>query len=315
MTPPARGEFLVCIFMYNRDLPLEGRSLFLFVRMLRIALQAKGRLCEQSLELLEEIGISAEDAGRKYLAKSVNSPVEFLFLRDDDIPQAVYTGAADAGIVGYNEICEKCPELVVAARLGFGKCRMVLAVPNQENYVSKEYFNGKRIATSYPGILSRYLEENGLDASIRTIAGSVEIAPSVGMADAVFDIVSSGGTLLRNGLKEVETVLESEAVLVVGSDLPQEKMEIIRQMQFRIRAVNDSKGMKYVLMNIPDEKIPEIVAVLPAMKSPTVLPLAQPGWSSLHTVISEKELWQEIELLKSLGAEGILVLDLEKMIK
>ena len=240
--------------------------------------------------------------------------MEVLYLRDDDIPQAVSMGVADIGIVGLNEVEEKGFDVEIAHKLGFGKCRLSLAVPKTEEYVDVNYFNGKRIATSYPVILSRFFKEKGIAAEIHEIAGSVEIAPSVGMADAIFDIVSSGSTLVTNGLKEVEKVLFSEAVMIANKSLSDEKKKILSQLLFRIEAVERSRGMKYVLLNLPHEKIDEAIRILPGMKSPTILPLAQEGWSSIHVVINERELWDKIEQLKAIGAEDILVLSLEKMI-
>ncbi len=283
--------------------------------MLRIAIQAKGRLNEESLELLSEAGVSIENGKRKLLARSGDFPLEVLYLRDDDIPQAVSMGVADVGVVGLNEVEEKGFDVETVHSLGFGKCRLSLAIPKAEAYDGLGYFNGKRIATSYPAILSRFFEKNGIEAEIHEIAGSVEIAPSVGMADAIFDIVSSGGTLVTNGLREVETALHSEAVLIAGRTLSEEKRQLLAQLLFRIEAVERSRGMKYVLLNLPHEKIPEAIRILPGMKSPTILPLAQEGWSSIHVVINEKELWTKIEQLKAIGAEDILVLSLEKMIR
>ncbi len=283
--------------------------------MLRIAIQAKGRLNEESLELLSEAGVSIENGKRKLLARSGDFPLEVLYLRDDDIPQAVSMGVADAGIVGLNEVEEKGFDVETVHALGFGKCRLSLAIPKAEAYDGLGYFNGKRIATSDPAILSRFFAKNGIEAEIHEIAGSVEIAPSVGMADAIFDIVSSGGTLVTNGLREVETALYSEAVLVAGRTLDEEKRQLLAQLLFRIEAVERSRGMKYVLLNLPHEKIPDAIRILPGMKSPTILPLAQEGWSSIHVVINEKELWTKIEQLKAIGAEDILVLSLEKMIR
>ncbi|HIW20253.1 MAG TPA: ATP phosphoribosyltransferase [Candidatus Alistipes pullicola] len=282
--------------------------------MLRIAIQAKGRLNEESIELLAEAGVSAEESKRKLLTRCNDFPMEVLYLRDDDIPQAVSMGVADIGIVGLNEVEEKGFDVEIAHKLGFGKCRLSLAVPKTEEYVDVNYFNGKRIATSYPVILSRFFKEKGIAAEIHEIAGSVEIAPSVGMADAIFDIVSSGSTLVTNGLKEVEKVLFSEAVMIANKSLSDEKKKILSQLLFRIEAVERSRGMKYVLLNLPHEKIDEAIRILPGMKSPTILPLAQEGWSSIHVVINERELWDKIEQLKAIGAEDILVLSLEKMI-
>lgn len=283
--------------------------------MIRIAIQAKGRLNEESIALLKEAGISIEDSKRKLLAKSDDFPIEVLYLRDDDIPQAVAMGVADLGIVGLNEVEEKKFNVELIHKLGFGKCRLSLAVPKAVEYSGLSFFNGKRVATSYPAILSRFFNEQGIQAEIHEIAGSVEIAPSVGMADAIFDIVSSGGTLITNGLREVKKVLFSEAVLIATPGLSTEKQQLVNQLLFRFEAVERSKGMKYVLLNLPHDKIPEAIKILPGMKSPTILPLAQEGWSSIHVVINESELWCKIEQLKAIGAEDILVLSLEKMIR
>ncbi len=282
--------------------------------MLRIAVQAKGRLSEESLLLLREAGIEVDDSKRKFLSKSSNFPVELLYLRDDDIPQAVAQRVADLGIVGYNEVCEREEKVEVVDYLGFGACRISLAIPKGDEYSGLEYFNGKRIATSYPNILGKFLKTKKIEAKINVIAGSVEIAPTVGMSDAIFDIVSSGGTLVSNGLKEVEKVVFSEAVLISGGNLSEEKAELLEQIKFRFSAVRDSRGKKYLLMNIPDERIEDAIRIVPAMRSPTVLPLAQSGWSSLHSVVDESVLWEKIESLKEIGAEGILVLSVEKMV-
>lgn len=283
-------------------------------KTLRIALQAKGRLNEDSMELLEEAGISINSAKRQLLSKSPNFPLEVLYLRDDDIPQAVASGVADIGIVGFNEVAEKSKNVVVSHKLGFGQCRISLAIPKGEVYTGISYFNGKRVATSYPVILKRFFEENTINATIEEIAGSVEVAPAVDMADAIFDIVSSGGTLVSNGLKEVEKVLDSEAVLISNPAITPEKEAIMRQLIFRFESVERSRGKKYLLLNIANEHIDAVLELLPGMKSPTLLPLAQKGWSSIHTVIDEDVLWTKIEQLKEIGAEDILVLSLEKMI-
>ncbi|MCD7962033.1 MAG: ATP phosphoribosyltransferase [Rikenellaceae bacterium] len=282
--------------------------------MIRIAIQAKGRLNEDSVKLLREAGITFEDSKRKLLAKSEDFPIEILYLRDDDIPQAVAMGVADIGIVGLNEVEEKAQEINVVHKLGFGKCRISIAIPKTEEYNGVETLAGKRIATSYPVILKKFLDEKGVSAEIHEIAGSVEIAPAVGMADAIFDIVSSGGTLITNGLKEVEKVMYSEAVLITNKSLGEDCKNILNQLLFRIESVERSRGMKYVLMNLPEGKVEDAISILPALKSPTILPLTQRGWCALHVVINEKELWGKIEQLKSIGAEGILVLSLEKMI-
>lgn len=283
--------------------------------MIRIAIQAKGRLMEESSELLAEAGIAIEQGKRKLLTRSDDFPLEVLYLRDDDIPHSVAMGAADIGIVGLNEVEEKLQNVKIIKRLGFGKCRLSLAIPKNERYTGVEYFEGKRIATSYPVILRKFLIEKGVNADIHEIAGSVEIAPTVGIADAIFDIVSSGGTLVSNGLIEVEKVLACEAVLVANESLTVEKQELLDQLLFRFEAVQSSVGMKYVLMNLPKERLPQAIAMLPGMKSPTILDLAQSGWCSLHVVIKEKELWTKIHQLKEVGAEDILVLALEKMVR
>ncbi|MFI3316734.1 MAG: ATP phosphoribosyltransferase [Rikenellaceae bacterium] len=282
--------------------------------MIRLALQAKGRLNEDSISLLNEIGIYIESSKRKLLTVSKNFDMETLYLRDDDIPQAVAMGVADIGIVGLNEVEEKGYEVDVVHRLGWGACRLSLAIPKADDYQGVEYFNGKRIATSYPKILNDFLVKNNITAEIHEIAGSVEIAPSVGMADVIFDIVSSGGTLVSNGLKEVEVALHSEAVIIARKDLSDEKRQLLDQILFRVESVERSRGMKYVLLNLPQDKIEAATKILPGMKSPTILPLAQEGWSSMHVVINERELWGKIEELKAIGAEDILVLSLEKMV-
>jgi ATP phosphoribosyltransferase len=281
---------------------------------IRIAIQAKGRLNEQSTELLSEAGILIEESKRKLLTKANNFPVEVLYLRDDDIPQAVAKGVADIGIVGMNEVEEKQFPVEVIHSLGFGRCRLSLAIPKGETYESIYWFEGKRVATSYPNILEQYFHRNHIFAEIHTIAGSVEIAPSVGMADAICDIVSSGGTLVKNGLVEVEKIMNSEAVLIAGKNITPEKQVILDQLVFRFDAIERSRGMKYLLMNLPCDAVEKAAKILPGVKSPTILPLQQEGWCSMHVVVSENELWGKIESLKSIGAEDILVLALEKMI-
>lgn len=282
--------------------------------MIRLAIQAKGRLNEDSMELLREVGIHIESSKRKLLTVSSNFDLEVLYLRDDDIPQAVAMGVADIGIVGLNEVAEKGFDVDVVHNLGWGRCRISLAIPKSEQYDGPAYFNGKRIATSYPKVLGKFLADNNVDAEIHEIAGSVEVAPSVGMADAIFDIVSSGGTLITNGLAEVEKVFHSEAVIVANKEIDEQKKALLDQIIFRIESVERSRGMKYVLLNLPDDKIDTAISILPGMKSPTILPLAQEGWSSIHVVINESELWDKIQQLKAIGAEDILVLALEKMI-
>ena len=282
--------------------------------MLRIAIQTKGRLNEQSVELMREIGIDVEGAKRKFLSKAANFPIEVLYLRDDDIPQVVAEGTASLGIVGMNEVAERGCDVEVVAKLGFGGCRISLAIPKADEYTGVEYFQGKKIATSYPEILSKFLSDNGVDATLAVITGSVEIAPAAGIADAIFDIVSSGGTLVSNGLKEVERVFESEAVLIANRNLTDEEREILNELLFRIESERVSRGKKYLLMNIPTAALDEAVKILPAMRSPTVMPLAAEGWCSLHSVVDSADLWEKVRQLKAIGAEGILVLTLDKII-
>ncbi|MBQ4063989.1 MAG: ATP phosphoribosyltransferase [Bacteroidaceae bacterium] len=282
--------------------------------MLRIAIQTKGRLNEQSMQLLRDAGVTIKEEKRKFLMRASDFPVEILFLRDDDIPQTVSMGAADLGIVGYNEVAERGYDVDILQKLGFGGCRISLAIPKADTYEGLGYFNGKRIATSYPNVLTKYFDENGIKAEIHTITGSVEIAPAAGLADAIFDIVSSGGTLITNGLVEVEQVLHSEAVLIGTPGLSEEKMAIARQLMSRFESVLKGAGKKYLLLNIPTAALDEAVKILPAMRSPTVIPLAQKDWCSLQTVVDEKQLWSVIEQLKAIGAEDILVLALEKIV-
>jgi ATP phosphoribosyltransferase len=281
---------------------------------LRIALQKKGRLNEDSMKLLKEAGIKFNVGSGKLVASSPNFPIEVLFLRDDDIPQTVADDVADIGIVGENEMVEKGFDLKISKRLGFSKCRLSLAIPKAEEYTGLQYFEGKKIATSYPVILDNFLKREGINAEIHEIAGSVEIAPGIGLADGIFDIVSSGSTLVANRLKEVEVVMKSEALLVAGDKLSPEKQALLDEMLFRIESVMAANSNKYILMNVPNDKIDEIVKILPGMKSPTVLPLAESGWSSVHSVIKEKKFWEIIGQLKALGAEGLLVVPIEKMI-
>jgi ATP phosphoribosyltransferase len=283
-------------------------------QILRIAIQTKGRLNEGSIRLMEEAGINLVIGRRNLVSPARNFPVEVLYLRDDDIPQTVAYGAADVGIVGENEVLEKREDVEIIKRLGFSNCRLSLAIPQQISYDGKHWFNGKKIATSYPEILSDWLKENGIESEIHVIKGSVEISPGIGLADAIFDIVSSGSTLVSNRLKEVETVITSEAVLISNKTLNQEKQEILEEFIFRLESVMRAEGRKYILLNAPNEKIPEISAILPGMKSPTIMPLAQPGWSSVHSVISDRDFWEVIGKLKKTGAEGILVIPIEKMI-
>lgn len=282
--------------------------------VLRIAVQAKGRLFEDTMSLLHETGIKLESAKRLLLVSATNFPLEVLFLRDDDIPQSVADGVADIGIVGENEFAEKRKHALIVKRLGFSKCRLSLAIPKGADYPGVQWFDGKTIATTYPKVLGDFLTENRIDAEIHEITGSVEIAPSIGLADAIFDLVSSGSTLVTNHLKEVEVVMKSEAVLIKHPSLSAEKTAILEELLFRIESVLVADDKKYVLMNVPTENIPQIIEVLPGMRSPTVLSLAKEGWSSLHAVISEKEFWNIIGKLKALDAEGILVVPIEKMI-
>jgi ATP phosphoribosyltransferase len=282
--------------------------------MIRIAIQSKGRLSEDSLALMREAGIKIDELKRKFLARAAGFPLEVLYLRDDDIPGVVESGSADLGFVGYNEVAETGADVDIVRKMGFGACRLSLAIPKEQEYTGPAFFEGKRIATSYPNVLAGWLKQNGVNAEICKIMGSVEISPAAGIADAIFDIVSSGGTLVSNGLKEVETVLQSEAVLIARKGLEPEKQEILDKMLFRFDAVMESGGKKYILMNIPTDKVSEAVKILPAMRSPTVMPLAAEGWCSLHSVVLESELWDKIERLKALGAEGILVLHLDKVI-
>ncbi|WP_430931970.1 ATP phosphoribosyltransferase [Saccharicrinis sp. 156] len=281
---------------------------------LRIALQKKGRLHDDSMKLLKEAGIKFNIGSGKLVAQSPNFPIEVLFLRDDDIPQTIANKVADIGVVGENEVEEKDFKLTIAKRLGFSKCRISLAIPKADEYTSLEYFQGKKVATSYPVILKKYFAEKKIDADIHEIAGSVEIAPGIGLADAIFDIVSSGSTLVANRLKEVEVVMKSEALLVQAEGLSNEKKALLDELLFRINSVMAANSNKYILLNAPNDKVSEIVQVLPGMKSPTVLPLAEEGWSSIHSVISEKQFWEIIGKLKENGAEGILTFPIEKMI-
>ena len=282
--------------------------------LLRIAVQAKGRLYDETMSFLEEADIKLSATKRTLLVQSSNFPLEVLFLRDDDIPQTIASGVADIGIVGENEYAEKKEDAEVVKRLGFSRCRLSLAIPKDIEYTGIQWFEGKKIATSYPVILSDYLQAQKVHADIHVITGSVEVSPGIGLADAIFDIVSSGSTLVSNRLKEVEVIMQSEALLIGNRHLCAEKQEILKELLFRMDAVKTAEDKKYVLMNAPKEKVEEIVSILPGMKSPTVMPLAQEGWCSVHTVLDEKRFWEIIGKLKNLGAEGILVLPIEKMI-
>lgn len=282
--------------------------------MLRIAVQSKGRLFDDTMNLLAEADIKLSTSKRTLLTQSTNFPVEVLFLRDDDIPQSVASGVADIGIVGENEFTERDEDAEIIYRLGFSKCRLSLAIHKEEDYNDLSWFNGKKIATSYPAILRKFLNNNNINADIHVITGSVEIAPGIGLSDAIFDIVSSGSTLISNNLKEVEVVMKSEALLIGHKNLSPEKKEILQELLFRIEAVKAAEDKKYVLMNAPTNRLKEIIEVLPGVKSPTIMPLATEGWSSVHTVLDEKRFWEIIGKLKALGAQGILVLPIEKMI-
>lgn len=282
--------------------------------MLRIAIQSKGRLHDGTMALLADVGVKAEKNKRTLLLEAKGFPMELLFMRDDDIPGVVANGTAHIGVVGLNEVLESGAEVQVMRALGFGACRLSIAVPKDEPYESLESLRGKRIATSYPRILKKYLAEKGVDAKVQTIMGSVEISTAVGIADAIFDIVSSGSTLVSNHLKEVERVMESEVVLIGGKLLEETELAVCRELMFRMEAVQNAADKKYVLMNAPTERVEEILAVLPGMKSPTVVPLAQNGWCSIHTVVDDNCLWEVVAKLKAKGAQGILVLPIEKMI-
>ncbi len=282
--------------------------------MLRIAIQSKGRLFEDCMDLLKESGIKLSNAKRTLLIPSSNFPIEVLYLRDDDIPECVANGVADIGIVGLNEFKERQKDAKIVKELGFSKCRLSLAIPQLIDYPGIEWFNGKKIATSYPGILREWLDQNNLKADIHVITGSVEISPNIGLGDAIFDIVSSGSTLVSNRLKEVEVVVESQAVLIANNNLEAEKLEVLDELMFRFDAVRSAEDKKYVMMNVPDASIEAVLALLPASKAPTVIPLATTGWHSIHTVIKEKTFWELVGKLKACGAEGILALNIEKMV-
>ena len=282
--------------------------------MLRIAVQSKGRLYEDTMGLLKEAGIKINTARRTLLVQSSNFPLEVLYLRDDDIPECVASGVADIGIVGENEFVERCEDAVIVRRLNFSKCRISLAIPESVEYDGLEWFNGKKIATSYPNILRKFAKEKNLNIDIHTIQGSVEIAPGIGLSDGIFDIVSSGSTLISNKLKEVEVVMKSEALLIGNKKLDNEKEKILEDFLFRIKSVLIADDKKYVLMNAPSDKVSDIVKILPGIKSPTIMPLATEGWTSIHTVLDQKHFWEIVGHLKEAGAEGILVLPIEKII-
>lgn len=282
--------------------------------MIRIAIQSKGRLNEDTMSLLAEADVKLSVSKRSLLSDSSTFPLQALYMRDDDIPETVATGVADIGIVGENEFLERGEDAEIVERLGFGRCRLSLAVPKDVEYRGLQWFDGKKIATSYPNILKKFLSEKKINARIQVITGSVEISPAIGLADAIFDIVSSGSTLVSNNLREVETVMKSEAVLIVNRELCDEKREILNELLFRIKSVRIAEDKKYVLMNAPRNKVDDIIAVLPGIKSPTIMPLADKEWCSIHTVLDEKRFWEIIGQLKAAGAQGILVLPIEKMI-
>ena len=281
--------------------------------ILKVAIQKSGRLSEKSLALLKECGIRVSNGG-KLRTEAFNFPMEVLFLRDDDIPQYVADSVADVGVVGENVVAEKQKDIAITEPLGFGNCRLSLAVRREEEYSNIEYFEGKRVATSYPNILKGFLDQNNVKAEIEEISGSVEIAPSIGLADGVCDLVSTGSTLLANGLKEVEIVMKSQAVLIANPTLDAQKKALLDKLLFRIKAVRNAGQNKYILLNAPNDSIEKIKQLLPGMKSPSVIPLAEEGWSSLHSVVKEDEFWEVIDQLKAVGAEGILVCPIEKMV-
>ena len=282
--------------------------------MLRIAVQSKGRLFDDTMNLLSEADIKVSASKRTLLVQSTNFPIEVLYLRDDDIPQSVASGVADIGIVGENEFVERGENAQIIDRLGFSKCRLSLAIPKKIDYTGLKWFNGKKIATSYPNILCNFMKKNGINADIHVITGSVEISPGIGLADGIFDIVSSGSTLISNNLAEVEVVMKSEALLIGNWNMDEQKHQILNEMLFRFEAVRSAQDKKYVMMNAPKDKIDAITEVLPGIKSPTIIPLADENWCSIHTVLDEKRFWEIIGKLKELGAQGILVTPIEKMI-
>lgn len=281
---------------------------------LKIAIQKSGRLSQKSVALLEECGLKFPNGGGKLITECTNFPVEILFLRDDDIPQYVEQNVVHIGIIGENVFLESEKAITIVEKLNFSVCRLSLAVPKEIDYPGINFFKGKKVATSYPNILQKYFKENRIEATVEVISGSVEIAPGIGLADGICDIVSSGSTLLSNGLKEVETVVKSQAVMVANPNLDEEAQQILNKLLFRIRSVQKAKENKYILLNSPNSQLEKIIQILPGMNSPTILPLAKDGWSSLHSVISEDKFWYVIDELKKAGAEGILVVPIEKMI-
>ncbi|MBR0050129.1 MAG: ATP phosphoribosyltransferase [Prevotella sp.] len=282
--------------------------------MLRIAVQSKGRLFDDTMNLLSEADIKVSASKRTLLVQASNFPLEVLYLRDDDIPQSVASGVADIGVVGENEFVERGEDADVVSRLGFSKCRLSLAIPKEIDYTGVEWFNGKKIATSYPAILKDFMLKHGIEVEIHVITGSVEISPGIGLADGIFDIVSSGSTLVSNNLREVEVVMKSEALLIGNKSLSDEKRRILDEMLFRFKAVKEAEDKKYIRMNAPKARLQEIIGVLPGLKSPTIIPLADDEWCSVHTVLDQKQFWEIIGKLKEMGAQGILVTPIEKMI-
>jgi ATP phosphoribosyltransferase len=282
--------------------------------MLRIAIQSKGRLFDDTISLLAEADIKVPTSKRTLLVKSPNFPLEVLYLRDDDIPQSVASGVADIGVVGENEYLERGENVQIISRLGFSKCRLSLAIPKEVNYKGLQWFNGRKIATSYPNILRKFMAKKGINADIHVINGSVEISPGIGLADGIFDIVSSGSTLVSNNLREVEVVMESEALLVGNLKMDDDKHAVLNEMLFRFDAVKQAEDKKYVRMNAPKARLKEIISVLPGLKSPTIIPLADEDWCSVHTVLDQQRFWEIIGKLKEMGAQGILVTPIEKMI-
>jgi ATP phosphoribosyltransferase len=282
--------------------------------MLKLAIQKSGRLHDDSIQLLKDCGIAIKNGKNQLITIAENFPLEVYFLRDDDIPQYVEDGVAHIGMVGENVVFEKAKQIEIAEKLGFGKCRLSIAVAKNDNYTDASILNGKKIATSYPFLTRQFLQKQNINAEIHEISGSVELAPGIGLADAICDLVSSGSTLFMNGLKEVQTILNSQAVLIKSKELTGEQMQLLNRLLFRIRAVRKAKNNKYVLLNAPNESLADIINLLPGMKSPTVLPLAESGWSSVHSVLNEDEFWEKIEALKNAGAQGILVVPIEKMI-
>lgn len=282
--------------------------------MIRIAIQSKGRLHDDTMSLLAEADVKLSVSKRTLISDSTTFPLQALYLRDDDIPETVANGVADIGIVGENEFMERGYDAEVISRLGFSKCRLSLAVPKDTSYNGLQWFEGRTIATSYPNILKKFLADNKINAEVQVINGSVEISPAIGLADAIFDIVSSGSTLVSNNLREVEVVMKSEAILIGNRGMNADKREILDELLFRIKAVRSAEDKKYVLMNAPKDKLNEIISVLPGIKSPTIMPLADENWCSIHTVLEEKRFWEIIGQLKEKGAQGILVIPIEKMI-